>query len=257
MESQDRLRAGSKHTLYKASPSTPMGTPENRRAAMPRIDSQSCACGGKCPRCQGKSRSLVIGDDDSRPTKTLEFPIPTMSDINELADSSHHCPPSLVSSSLPSGTLTPAIHGNRFDAPFDMDATFSAPIPCSGACGEYRQYVWGHFSQEGTDLTHALCGDNLSRLVPHEDCANVGGTIYKYGYHSIPFGNSTFSNPDQSTGFTYHGHDAPGFNNVSSFRSGTPLAIDLTFYGAWVDACDSARVLGSSTWHVRGSHTVA
>jgi hypothetical protein len=168
----------------------------------------------------------------------------------------HPCVPSIVSSSIPSGHIAATVNGDWFHAPFVMNADFETPIPCNGICGEYRQFVSGFFSVNGTDLVHALCGNSLSRTTEYEDCATIGGTTYKYGYHSIGFATSRFSNPDQATGWTFRGSDAPGFN-LTSFSSGDVLDYSLTFRGDLVDACDADRVLSTSTWTAGGSHTVA
>ena len=172
------------------------------------------------------------------------------------AAGSHHCVPTVIRSNLPSGHIAARASGGKFDAPFDMTADFSAPIPCSGRCGEYRQFVSGYFQLNGTDLVHQLCSNTLSRTTEHEDCLSSGGTTYKYGYHSIPFANSRFTNPDQATGFSYRGHDAPGYN-LSTLPSGSMLNYNLSFRGELVDACDSDRQLQtSSTWTAGGTYTV-
>jgi hypothetical protein len=169
----------------------------------------------------------------------------------------HPCVPSVLSSSsLPSGHIAASVNGGKFGAPFVMNADFSNPIPCNGVCGEYRQFVSGFFSLNGTDVVHALCGNSLSRTTEHEDCLTSGGTTLKYGYHSIAFTNSQFSNPDQATGSSFRGRDAPGFR-LASLSSGDVLNFSLSFRGVLVDACDSDRALSTSSWTAGGSHTVA
>ena len=169
---------------------------------------------------------------------------------------SHSCVPTVVSSSLPSGHIAATVSGGRFAAPFDMSADFDTPIPCNGICGEYRQFVSGYSQVNGTDIVHPLCGNNMSRTTEHEDCLTSGGTNYKYGYHSIPFTNSRFTNPDQATGWSYRGHDAPGFN-LASFSSGTVLNWHLNFRGELVDACDNDNpIQPSATWTAGGTYTV-
>ena len=74
---------------------------------------------------------------------------------------------------------------------------------CNSPCGEYRQYVRGSFTRNGSSVAHALCSHNLDPNTFYEDCANIGGTEYKYGYHSIPFGTSRFINSDQATGIRF------------------------------------------------------
>jgi hypothetical protein len=168
----------------------------------------------------------------------------------------HYCVPTVVSSSLPSGHIAATVSGGRFAAPFTMTADFETPIPCNGICGEYRQFVSGYSQVNGTDIVHPLCSNNMSRTTEYEDCKSSGGTTLKYGYHSIPFSTSRFTNPDQATGWSYRGYDAPGFN-LASFPSGTVLNWNLSFRGELVDACDGDTPLQSSaTWTAGGSHTI-
>jgi hypothetical protein len=168
----------------------------------------------------------------------------------------HSCVPTIVTSNLPTGHIAATVHGGRFDAPFVMTAEFNTPIPCNGVCGEYRQFVSGFSQVNGTDLIHPLCSNNMSRTTEFEDCLSTGGTDLKYGYHSISFSNSHFSNPDQATGWSFRGADAPGFN-LAAFSSGDVLNWHLSFRGELVDACDGARSLQSTTWTAGGTHTVA
>lgn len=138
-----------------------------------------------------------------------------------------------------------------------MTADFDFPIPCSGFCGEYRQFVSGFSQVGGTDIVHPLCSNNMSRTTEHEDCSTQGGRDLKYGYHAIPFPTSRFQNPDQATGTDYRGFDSPGFN-LGGFASGTVLNWKLSFRGVFVDACDGDRPLRpASTWTAGGTHTVA
>lgn len=150
-------------------------------------------------------------------------------------------------------TLATSLSGSKLGTPFVMEAEFSS-VSTTGnpAGGEYRQYVRGEFTRNGSTVTHPLCGNNLSPTVFHEDCANVGGTIYKYGYRSIRFGNSYFDNPDQATGSTFHGRDYPGITGSSGDR----LTINLDFRGELVDICRNDRVLQTADWSVAGSATV-
>lgn len=170
--------------------------------------------------------------------------------------SQNHCVPRIINSSLPSGHITATTNTGRLSAPFDMTADFDFNIPCTGFCGEYRQFVRGFMQENGSDVAFSLCSNTMSRTAWHEDCVTETGTNYKYGYHSLPFPNSNFTNPDQATGESYRGHDDPGSPPFSAFASGTTLAYQLEFQGKWVDACDNDRAVSSSTWTVGGSHTV-
>ncbi len=78
-----------------------------------------------------------------------------------------------------------------------------------------------------------------------------GGTLYKDGYHSIAFANSTFSRPDQATGQRWDGFDYPGI----AAGPGDVVAVDLEFRGETIDTCNGAT-LGGSTWSVVGSATL-
>jgi hypothetical protein len=188
----------------------------------------------------------VPGPGGSIPGPTVGFPLAP----------SHFCVPAVVKSSLPSGHIAAKVSGGRFAAPCDMTADFETPIPCNGVCGEYRQFVSGYSQVNGTDIVHPLCSNNMSQTKEYEDCLSVGGTTLKYGYHSIPFNNSKFSNPDQATGWSYRGHDAPGFN-LAPFPKGTVLNWKLSFRGELVDACDGDKPLQpSATWTAGGSYTV-
>jgi hypothetical protein len=207
------------------------------------------------------STVVVDGDNNGEQTQTLDAaPISRTQDIGTdggaspaaAPASTKYCRPTARFTSIPSGTLTPTFSGSLLTVPFDMNAEFTLPIPCSGVCGEYRQFVRGSFSVNGTNLTHALCSNNLSPTTWYEDCATIGGTNYKYGYHTIPFPNSRFSNPDQATGTTFKGHDSPGLSGTTGDR----LAIHLEFKGILVDACDSDAPLVTKTWKVDGTGVV-
>lgn len=217
--------------------------------------------------------SLTPGNDDERMFQTAgedasaipanafhtQFPGPLGPTPGPFAPPgpSHQCVPTVRNSNLPSGHIAATVSGGRFAAPFRMQADFDTPIPCNGVCGEYRQFVKGYSQVNGTDIVHPLCGNNMSRTTEHEDCLTSGSTNLMYGYHTIPFSTSRFTNPDQATGWSYRGFDAPGFN-LASFPSGTVLNWNLTFRGELVDACDGDRQLQpSTTWTAGGTHTVA
>jgi hypothetical protein len=157
--------------------------------------------------------------------------------------------------SIPSGTLTPTVSGGKFGVPFDMKAEFTTPIPCTCVSGEYRQFVRGFFKVNGTALTHALCSNTMSPTTFFEDCATISGTDYKYGYHSIAFATSKFTNPDQATGCNFVGFDYPGIN-TGSLSSGDKLEIHLDFQGKLVDASSGDAQLAASSWTVDGKTTI-
>lgn len=153
---------------------------------------------------------------------------------------------------IPSGTLRPTLSGTSYNAPFDMIADFTPSGSCTTcATGEYRQYVKGYFKLNGATVTHNLCGTTLSSSW-QEDCGVFGGNTYKYGYHSIPFGNSRFT-PNQADGCHFIGHDAPGFSNLVS---GDRPEINLQFKGDLIDTGNGNNVLATSNWSVSGTSTV-
>jgi hypothetical protein len=156
-------------------------------------------------------------------------------------------------SSIPSGTVPATLSGSKLGATFNMIGDFSpTKIPCSCSCGEYRQYVRGTFTKNGSNVTHALCGTNLDPTTFQEDCARIGGTDYKYGYRSIPFATSKFTQPDQATGCRFEGFDAPGITG----SSGDTLAVNLDFQASLIDTCNGYTNLTNASWSVSGSATV-
>jgi hypothetical protein len=156
-------------------------------------------------------------------------------------------------SNIPNGqTLVAGLSGSKLTKSFNMIGDFTAGPGCSCSCGEYRQNVRGTFTKNGAAVTHALCGSNLDPSTYQEDCARIGGTDYKYGYRSNPFGTSNFVNPDQATGCQFKGYDSPGI--IGS--SGDKLAMSLDFRGQLVDTCSGNKVLATADWSVGGAATV-
>jgi hypothetical protein len=165
------------------------------------------------------------------------------------------CTPTAKFTSIPSGKLSATTGSGKFGASFNMNAQFTTPIPCTCVSGEYRQFVRGFFKVNGVAQTHALCSNTMDTSTWNEDCATIGGTDYKYGYHSIPFATSKFTDPDQATGCTFNGFDFPGFK-FSAFSSGDKLEMHLEFQGKLVDASSGDAQLAASSWTVEGSTTV-
>ena len=171
------------------------------------------------------------------------------------APASHSCAPTGRFTSIPSGRIPATFSGGMFGASFRMNGEFDAPIPCTCSCGEYRQLVRGWARVNGTPVVHSLCSNTMHPTTWHEDCKTAGGRDLKYGYRSIRFTNSRFTDPDQATGCTFNGFDAPGFP-LASRSSGDRLELHLEFEGCLVDACDGDRILKTSNWSVEGSGTV-
>jgi hypothetical protein len=156
-------------------------------------------------------------------------------------------------STIPSGPLAATLNSSGgLGASFQMIGDFNVdPIPpCICGPGEYRQYVRGTISRNGTNLVFPMCGYNLHPTRFQEDCAISGGTQYRYGYRSQPFATSNFT-PDQQIGCRFEGVDDPRVFG----STGETLGIDVEFNGQLVNRITGA-VLASSTWTVQGTATV-
>ena len=155
-------------------------------------------------------------------------------------------------SSIPKNTtLVASLTGSKLHRAFSMIGAFAPSIPCTCSCGEYRQFVRGTFTKNGSSVTHPLCGTNLDPTTFQEDCGIVGGTSYHYGYRSQPFATSKFT-PDQAGGCTFEGIDDPGILGAS----GDILAMNLDFKGQLIDTCNGNNILDSAEWSVGGTAAV-
>jgi hypothetical protein len=227
------------------------GTPETETA---------CRCGGGH---EDETASVYAGEDEETDT-AVAGPAATTADGGDadgapvdagpLAGAPPACHGVNVSANLPSATLPATLIGNELGASWNMSADFTGdpndPAIC-GPCGEYRQYVKGTFTKNGSTVHHDLCGTPLDPATYEEDCNTVGSRQMKYGYHSIPFPSTRFSRPDQATGFHWDGFDYPHIIG----ESGDELGISLQFQGALVDTCNGVS-LGGSEWAVDGTATV-
>jgi hypothetical protein len=237
----------------------------------------SCSCGGRCSSSSAErspaASATVPGFDfgkvrifpERTPVPATLFPVgdgtetlsPRLTTTVDGGAAAPSCSSGISSgafSSIPNGQTLPAsLSGSLLNRTFDMVATFvPTQAGCSSNCGEYRQYVRGQFTRNGAAVAHPLCGSNLDPTAYQEDCANIGGTTYKYGYHANRFATSYFDNPDQADGLTFHGHDGPGISG----SSGDKLSMQLDFRGQLVDACNANQVLQTAEWSVAGSATV-
>jgi hypothetical protein len=149
---------------------------------------------------------------------------------------------------VPSGTIKAALNGTRLEAPFQVRADFTTPIPCNCSCGEYRQYVRGTFTADGQPVTHQLGGGRtLHPTQFQEDGDLAAGTAY--GYRSSPGTKSRFK-PDQAGGCRFEGEDEPGITS----GSGKQVTMHLDFWGELVDTCKSPMpTTASASWSVDGS----
>lgn len=259
---------------------TAKGMSETAAAApAPQLGRRRCACGGtpgpsgECAACRakrlasaGRSGTATRTIESSGDTETVTADTTTANGGGDIRDAGANDPSGAgdVSTSTsctttaswtsipPPATLPATFVGNKLGAPFDMIADFTTtPPPCTCACGEYRQYVRGTFKKNGAVVTHTLCGTTLSPTSFQEDCAVSGGRNLKYGYHSIPFATSNFSQPDQATGCHFDGFDYPGIKGAT----GDNLEIDLDFQASLVDVCNGAT-LKTAEWSVAGAGTV-
>jgi hypothetical protein len=247
-------RAGARSVRLGTATCTPGPCPTTETDADQRQPSQRVAAALSLITPFGEDAPAASGPTATAELRTIDGGLPAPP---AAPPAPNHCSPtSAVFTSIPSGNLPPSFTGGRFGARFDMNATFETPIPCTCVSGEYRQFVRGSFKAKGATLVHPLCGSNLSPTAWQEDCGIFGGTTYKYGYHSLPFATSRFSNPDQATGCTFTGSDFPAINS-GAFTTGDVLELDLEFQGKLVDASAGDRELTSSTWSVKGTGTVS
>ena len=161
--------------------------------------------------------------------------------------------------SIPSGTLTATLIGNKLGAIFFMIGEFvstSRIASCTCSCGEYRQFIRGIFKFNGVTQTLDLCGTNLDPITFHEDCSIRGGIEHKYGYRAHRSDTSNFTTPNQATGCKFVGSDYPGIKVESSGTSGAHLEMDVDFIGKLVDTCNGEKELARSTWSVKGTGIV-
>jgi hypothetical protein len=249
---------GDKHQAQEDCESCKTRTDQGDYASSLKSESHSGSIGHSLERIQivprqlgGKTKSLF---PTSERTETLDTSTtePAPSGGVNAGDTCSSTGVTGSFTSIPSGTLSAALSGSDLGAQFSMIGAFSPnQIPCSCKCGEYRQFVRGTFTRNGSPITHPLCGTNLDPTSFQEDCALIGGTNYKYGYRSQRFGSSVFTSPDQITGCVFNGSDFPRIGG----SSGDNLAINLDFMGNLVDTCRNT-ILASSSWSVVGAATV-
>ncbi len=142
----------------------------------------------------------------------------------------------VTSENLPQNRGGMVNSGGNVSEYFEMNIDWEQPIPttCECRCGEYRQFVKGHFTVNGVTLTKPLFGGaNLEDTVYHED---GDGTWRRYGHRfEAGFGTDVFNNPDRATGCSYRGRDQPGVSGPV----GTVVDLSLTFKGQTFDGCNN------------------
>lgn len=153
-------------------------------------------------------------------------------------------------STIPSGTLTATMTGNKLGTTFDMVGDFAPSIPCvTCPSGEYRQHVRGRFTANGADVTHSL-GPGVT-LDPSTFQLDGNSTTANYfGRRNYRTTYSHFE-PVQDSGCHFVGQDIPGI----SAGSGTALTVNLEFLGSLIDT-KSGSPLAAASWKVAGSGTV-
>jgi hypothetical protein len=151
---------------------------------------------------------------------------------------------------VPSGTIAAALNGSKLEGAFQIRADFDTAIPCTCACGEYRQYVRGTFTANGKAVTHQLGPGRVLDPTTFQEDGDFGlGTAY--GYRSKRGTKSRFT-PDQAGGCRFEGEDEPGISS----SSGAQVAMDLDFRGDLIDTCSGNSVATSASWSVAGSATI-
>ena len=157
---------------------------------------------------------------------------------------------------VPSGNVVPAIRNHRFEGAFGVQALFVAAAGDTCAPGQYRQYVQGRFTVDGTAVVHVLCAATvLSTATMHEDgCPPPSNPCTAYGYRTASGPKSLYT-PNAATGCTFASEDEPGFGNLPSM-AGRTLGIDLSFRGVLINTASADAVLAQATWTVRGTVVV-
>ncbi len=152
---------------------------------------------------------------------------------------------------IPSGNVPATLKSNKLSAEFKMIGNFDSNIPCTCSCGEYRQYVRGKFTANGTVVPHSLGGGrNLDPVNYQEDGDVAAGTVY--GHRAVPGTKSVFK-PDQAGGCRFEGADEPG---IGSSTKGTALGINLDFKVNLIDTCRGGTSIANSAWNVAGTATI-
>lgn len=237
------------------------------------VADRTCACGGACPRCRSKAAQRLLGGattSDHGPqartssapedpthgpggvtTETIPWDSGGPSALMPAQATDNHCAVTGSFSSIPSGVLAATMNGSKLGTTFNMVGDFNSAIPCTCACGEYRQYVRGTFTANGAPVTHQL-GPGLTLHPTNYQLDGNATTANYFGRRDYRTSYSHFE-PDQAGGCQFQGSDIPGI----SAGSGTALTVNLDFIGKLIDTCASNHELASSSWSVVGSGTVA
>ncbi len=156
--------------------------------------------------------------------------------------------------------------GETFKMEIDFD---SSGAGCVCSCGEYRQFVRGTFTANGTAIVLLLpnpAGGAPLKLLPRpaagaasdnflEDglASPSSGMNVHYGHRSEGSTDTTDTYlPDRGTGCQYRGYDFPGLTAAV----GTAITVDLDFRGQAVDTCNAAACVQQNEWTVTCSGTL-
>jgi hypothetical protein len=271
-EAHDGHEAQAAHAARQLEAAGAIRTPQAQAATSSSVAApgqalqRQCACGsGACSGCaagasidearrpgttsSASTRTTVVSQDGDIETRTQALGGPSNNPAP--VANADHCALSVATfTSIPSGSLTAKLAGSRLEAPFVMRATFDNAIPCTCVNGEYRQFVRGAFTANGSAVTHTLApGRTLNATTFQEDGDPAGGTAY--GYRS-QLGTHSRYLPDQQTGCKYEGEDAPGIGA----KPGTVVTMNLDFIGNLIDTAAGNRVVTTSAWTVAGSATI-
>lgn len=152
----------------------------------------------------------------------------------------------------PAGNVAPVDQGDNFIAAYSIMAIFTNSAGPSCANGEYRQFIEGQFSVDGSIIAHRLCEATLMSPTVWLEDGCPSPTCTAYGYRACPpSASNMYSNPDQATGSQYAAYDQPGFHNI---QPGNTYTIDLQFQGQLIDTAVGVT-LATRNWSVEGQLT--
>ncbi len=165
---------------------------------------------------------------------------------------------------------------NKAGRTWDMEIDFiDTPYPASLPVGEYRQYIRGTFTVNGTNVLHGLppasgspAGSPPRNMQPAPGANPASDNFLEdgltappasqnvyYGHRIDTAGNSDTTDqflPDRIPGAQYRGNDFPGLTSVP----GTVYAMALDFRGQSVDRATSDEVLDTAEWSVNCAGTL-
>jgi hypothetical protein len=155
--------------------------------------------------------------------------------------------------------------GESFDMEIDFDDTGE---DCECPCGEYRQFVRGTITVNGTAVIPLLpvTGGPPTPLLPRpapgaaadnfveDGNLHVGNPHYGHRDDDPP-GNGDPSDrylPARADGCQYRGNDFPSVTG----GPGTTFSIDVDFRGQAIDICNGGNVLNTNDWTVTCAGTL-